>query len=76
MSSSSTGRAQSCPLGSGRSASAVNGNQMVARCGLLVCFALAKLATWTSEQPSTSLMPLRPCMDFIRGQARRRSWAQ
>lgn len=60
MSRSSTGRDETCPLGSARFQCVQDANLMVARFALLVRMLAAKSCAFGLEQPATSLMAKHP----------------
>eukprot|EP00959_Pyramimonas_sp_CCMP1952_P120831 2526328-Pyramimonas_sp.AAC.1 len=73
LSSNSTGRSRSRPLGSSSSASARQGNIQVARSAILLALCHAKRAWWGLEQPLKSLMVHHPAMKWI---AERVDWVE
>ena len=66
MSRGSTGRSPSAPLGNTLFESVANANMMVARSALLIALCYIKNVAWCLEQPSSSLMEMHPCMEFLK----------
>ena len=56
--------------------SVINANAMVARSALLILMAMARSLTWVLEQPTSSLMPMHPALEYIKHLAKTKTWSK